>query len=384
MGIGKRFASEMSAATDPDTGARVSQLTNYRGNSNHLYFTNNGWYDEGRRLVFASDRDNRSNLFSIELDSGEITQLTDLADLRPPEDYKLLEAVVDPIRNRCYFFARRELICIDLMTLAQKVLYTIPEGFCHHVVSCCAGAKHVFTSIYEDFSSRFHIDTQHGYVGFDKIREMNPLSRLLMIDADTGRCDCLLEENQWIAHVNVSPTNEGILTYCHEGSWKRVDHRIWGMDVASCRTWKIHPCAGGEAVGHEYWLQDGVHIGYHGSDADGGFFGCVSFDNREDRKTSFGGSTGHTFALTADLIVGDGGREGKYIRLWPLTGGNYASPRALCGHLSSFKSQNDHAHPRISPDGRHVLFTSDRAGYGNLYLAEIPPLGQLPLLSSLI
>jgi oligogalacturonide lyase len=42
------------------------------------------------------------------------------------------------------------------------------------------------------------------------------------------------------------------------------------------------------------------------------------------------------------------------------------------------KIQQLHVHPRFSPDGRHVLFTSDVSGYGNVYLAEVPEFASLP------
>jgi len=40
--------------------------------------------------------------------------------------------------------------------------------------------------------------------------------------------------------------------------------------------------------------------------------------------------------------------------------------------------QQVHVHPRFTPDGRGVLFTSDRSGYGNVYLVEVPEFDRLP------
>src|SRR5690625_7895403 len=42
------------------------------GHSHHLYFTENGWYDNYKRLLFQSDRENQTNLFSINLETGKI------------------------------------------------------------------------------------------------------------------------------------------------------------------------------------------------------------------------------------------------------------------------------------------------------------------------
>ena len=92
-------------------------------------------------------------------------------------------------------------------------------------------------------------------------------------------------------------------------------------------------------------------------------------------ETAFPGKTGHIHSNGPELIVGDGGRV---VRLWQRQGDGYGAPRALCCHDSSMKIQQLHVHPRFSPDGTHVLFTSDVSGYGNVYLAEVPDVDSLP------
>jgi oligogalacturonide lyase len=60
MSKGEQFATEWRTYTDPISGVPVQQLTNYKGHSHHFYFTNPGWYDNDRKLLFASDRNNRT------------------------------------------------------------------------------------------------------------------------------------------------------------------------------------------------------------------------------------------------------------------------------------------------------------------------------------
>lgn len=71
MSKGQMWLCEWDDFEDPLTGIQVRQLTNYKGHSHHLYFTNPGWYDNGEKLLFSSDRENRTNLFSIDLKSGD-------------------------------------------------------------------------------------------------------------------------------------------------------------------------------------------------------------------------------------------------------------------------------------------------------------------------
>jgi oligogalacturonide lyase len=102
MPSGRRAPPEWRDHEDPTSGVRVRQLTEYKGHSHHFHFTNPGWWDGGRRLLFGSDRENRSNLFSIELDSGEITQLTDLE-----QEADFLAACVNPTREEAYLWYGR-------------------------------------------------------------------------------------------------------------------------------------------------------------------------------------------------------------------------------------------------------------------------------------
>jgi len=91
-----------------------------------------------------------------------------------------------------------------------------------------------------------------------------PHSMIVRVDVDAGASEVIHEERCWCMHFNASPRLPNIMTFCHEGPWNKVAHRIWGLDLDSGRAWKIRPTGDGECVGHEYWMPDGEHIGYHG------------------------------------------------------------------------------------------------------------------------
>lgn len=393
MSIGQTWPAEWRDYTDRRTGVNVRQLTDYKSHSHHLYFTNPGWYDNNRKLLFGCDRDNRTNLFSLDLASGEITQLTDLAPVPPPYETTFLNTSVNPVRDEAYFWVGRQLMALDLQTYALRPLWDLPDGFVYTMTNCTADGKYVCTCIYEDLSEKLQIDLLRGYIGFEETWAARPLSKIVRIAVDGGGGEVMWEEESWIGHINTSPTQAHLLTFCHEGPWDRVDNRIWGLDLNTGAAWKIRARGDDEAsVGHEHWYADGIHIGYHGRRPSGDqFFGRVRYDDSDrleidtphvtrrlhpdDHDHLATSHIAHYHANDLDLIVGDAGTT---VHLWRWNGEGFDSPRVLCDHFSSMHIQQLHVHPRISPDDQYVLFTSDRSGYGNLYLATIPDFETLP------
>ena len=386
----KKYKSEKFTYIDKDTGAEVTRLTSWRTNSNHLYFTNNCFYDDGNKIVFASERDNTPNLYSLDLESGEIEQLTDLPTPDYPNGNSLQLTFVDPICKTAVFFSNRELCALDIERKTVKVIFRVPDGYFNHIVSIGADGKYAYTSIFEDVRDR-----RKGTTLQDTF-DAHPHSKIMKIAIDGSGSECIFEEDNFIAHVNASPTDPDILTFCHEGFWEQVDHRLWALDMKSGEVRKLHECKAREAIGHEYWFADGKRIGYHGivdSNRVGptdeellgmSQLGAIDFDGTNDRAYEFPYNMGHIFSQDEKLIVGDGDRRGKYLRLWELTDDGYSEPRALCMHNCTFKMQACHVHPRITPDGKAVLYTSDESGYNQLYIVKIPEdIKSLPLLKDI-
>lgn len=377
MRVGQEFSPEWRTFNDPISGVEVEQLTNYKGHSHHFYFTNPGWYADDTKLLFSSDRANRTNLYSLDLASGVITQLTDLEPLPLPREVEFLRACVSAQNSEAYFWHGYRLLALDLKTLEQRTLYRMPDGFDVSMINATADGKYVCASISEDMSDRFPVDLLRGYVGFRETWEAMPLSRVMRVAVDGSGADSVWEENYWVGHVNTSPTQPHLLTFCHEGPWQQVDNRIWGLDMNSGQAWQIRPREEeGETVGHEYWHADGIHISYHGHKPSGDkYFGQIRYDGTGQEEYDFPHVTGHIHSNDFRQIVGDGGRV---VRLWQWNGDGFDGPKVLCQHRSSMHIQQTHVHPRFSPDGGYVLFTSDVSGYGNLYRVAVPDFASLP------
>lgn len=369
--------SEKKSLVDSVSGVEVTQLTDYKGHSHHFYFTNDGWYAQGRKLLFASDRNNRTNLFGVDLESGEIEQLTDLEPVPLPREVEFLRASKNPVREEVYFWHDLQLLALDIASKRTRILLEIEPRWCVSMTNVSADGRHVYFGSWEDQSHKFKVDLLRGYVGFAETWAEKPLSQIVQVSVDTGAARVVFEEDYWIGHVNTSPTQPVSLTFCHEGPWDKVDARIWGLDVNTGKAWKIRPAGPGEMVGHEYWFADGLHVGYHGWHKErGNLLGHVRFDNTGAHEYNFPGKTGHIFSQDDKLVVGDGA---GVIRVWRREGQTYSQPRVLCRHDSAMRIQQTHPHPRISPDGRYVVFSSDRSGYGNVYTVPLAEFESLPL-----
>lgn len=370
---GRVFPPEARTFADPETGVRVRQLTDSLCHSNHLYFTNPGWWDGGRRLLFMSDRGEGRNLYSLELATGAITQLTDQEGRE-----SLLNTSVNPAKPECYYWLGPELFALDLATFKARAIYRAPDGYLTGMTNVTSDGTSVCTFVWQ--APDFPTDLGNGYVGFAEVFESRPHCQVLDVPVNGGAARVLHEEKCWIGHVNASPTQAHLLTFCHEGPWNRVDCRIWGLDRSTGKVWKIRPTEPGETVGHEYWLADGKTLGYHGkTNRHQGkeIFGFVSHDNTSCVEGLFPFHSTHFHSNTRDLIVGDGSRENAYVYLWQFRDGVFSAPRRLCKHRGSFHVQHLHVHPRFSPDGKSVLYTADPTGYGNVFLAEVPPFEDL-------
>ena len=230
---GRRWPSELTVHKDPVSGAAVRQLTNYRAHSNHSYFTYPCWYDQGRKLVIASDRDNRVNLFGVDLESGELTQLTDWDPAKVSNRHSLSK---NPVREEIVFFYDDTVSVLDLATLQSRPLMKRPPGYTGNLADFTADGKYVVTGFSQDLSDRFPVDLAHGYIGFHEIWAAKPHSTIWKIPLEGGEPQRVYEENYWLGHFNASPKLPHLITFCHEGPWNKVDNRIWGLDLEHRQT----------------------------------------------------------------------------------------------------------------------------------------------------
>src|SRR5438128_2042072 len=85
---------------------------------------------------------------------------------------------------------------------------------------------------------------------------------LFTIAIATGAVKSIYRSTDWLNHVQFSPTDPGLLMYCHEGPWHKVD-RIWTIRTDGSGRRLMHAREMDmEIAGHEFWSHDGKTVWY--------------------------------------------------------------------------------------------------------------------------
>ncbi|MEM7033782.1 MAG: oligogalacturonate lyase family protein [Chloroflexota bacterium] len=389
MGKGQIYQDPQFTYIDKFSNRSIRQLTNYLGHSNHLYFTDPCWFNDNQSFVFASDRGNSSNLFRYDLVDGKITQMTDFAG------NERLGACVSQVNNTLYVWHQDKLYEINVDTFEERIVCEVtgkmrPRGRANPT----ADGQFACTMLMEDQPEE-NPGIAYSYSRFVEFFETKPLSQIVKINLQTGQQGVIHEDKRYMGHVNTSPTQAHLLSFCHEGPWHRIDQRIWGLDINTGKSWKIRPQDDDNyAIGHEYWFADGERIGYHGRPRDrkgNHVFGHLKWDNSEHIEVNFPFHSTHFHSLDEQMMVGDGTAASvfagdttaqPFIQLFRWNGEDYDGPHILSLHRSTFNDQHAHCHPRFTPDGKSILYTSDLTAYSNMYLVEIGDFEDLTALTA--
>lgn len=391
MSKGRVYEDPKFRYEDAYSGREVIQLTDYLGHSNHFYFTDPCWFNDNKSFFFMSDRENKSDLFRFDLEDSKITQLTDF------DTPGRSRGCWSEANQRLYYWRDQKIVELNPETYEEQVIYEAPPDMQPEArANPTADGKYVISRLQEDVPQD-KASISFAYSRFHELFHKKPLTQVIRVEVATGKMEIIHEDKRYLTHINTSHELPHIMTFCHEGPWNLVEQRIWGLNIETSETWKIRPQDDGLnlAIGHEYWFEDGERIGYHGfprEDKNGEHvFGHLKWDNSDHVEVRFPFRSTHFQSLDEKIIVGDGtpaavfGYQGDiarpFIQLFKWDGEEYVGPRILAYHRSTFNNQHAHPHPRFTPDGKYVLYSSDLTDYANMYLVEVGDFDDLPELT---
>jgi len=382
-----RLPPERRTFSDPRTGRKVVQWTQSQARDNHLYFTSPSVTADDRWLVVLSERFGDVNLFAVDRQEGGTLHQVSRNRRGTMRSYcwprgsafGLCKAspVLDAARNRLYYIQDETLFRADLDQPSRdpEALWTLPAGwwpaFTHispdgATICIPLSPPQVFLPDLENQWQQMR-SVPHAFAATGR------RTRLYMIDTRTGAERIAAECPFWVTHVQFCPTDAGRLIFNCEGCWEVGQPRIWRLLGEG----RFEPyLEDGEFRTHENWSPDGAFIVYHGHGRDGGFFA----GRRWDGTLVFQ----HTVAdLGAGHVTPTPNGRGfitdaleQCLTLFQLDDHGAFQRTTLCHHgwqneNATGIDQDDHVHPLTTPDGRSIIFSSNREGVSNVYEVEI-------------
>jgi len=386
MTVGRSYPLEWRDHQDPLTGRRVRQLTSSPAEDYHLYFYNPSITPDGKYLIFMSERTGISNLFRMDLRNGSIVQLTDAQPVRAEywpftEPVKGVGSCLPALGNggqEVFYFEGTTLFAVEIESLKQRELLSLSSDRRPSMLQANPGGETLVFATWDE--SLFMERSQRAYAGekFPDDRFFQETTSIIMrVDAVTGQAEeVLCMEKFWINHVHVNPRDRDLILFCHEYSGS--PDRMWLLNVTNGLCEPIARQGIDEWYEHEFWSADGERVCFHGgllSDNTKGFCGWCSPDGSLYTK-AYHATSGRAYAHynlhpDGETMVTDGEARPGCISRVRLREGKQIF-EILCRHDSYIfgDDQRCHPHPSFTPDGRQVIFTSNRTGTSNIYLTD--------------
>jgi len=200
------------------------------------------------------------------------------------------------------------------------------------------------------------------------------VTRIYLIDVATGQKRVAAETPFWVTHVQFDPAGTGRIVFNLEGhvegKGSPLPNRIWCLEPdGAFRPISEEPV--NEWRSHENWAPDGKSIVYHGMRDGKCFVAARTWEGKLLHESSLEGveywhATG---ALDGRRKFVDR-RDGMVSILDPVATENRLVD--LCRHDTTYDNQDAHAHPITIPNGKSVIFTSNRTGHCQVYEVLLP------------
>ncbi|HEV2210066.1 MAG TPA: oligogalacturonate lyase family protein [Verrucomicrobiae bacterium] len=367
----KAYAAELRDDwIDAATGHRVVRLSRVPGRSESLYFNQNAFTETGDKMVFVNSvPGTRYRVMVLDWTTRLIEPLTG------PD----ASGVVVSREGRRVFYSRQGVLyATDLDTHATRRIGELPPR------SSAPSVNADETLVAGTFTEG---DAPLGRAGakparFDEVFEAKRPQWLYSLSIGAGKVNPFYRYAGWLNHVQFSPTDPGLLMFCHEGPWHKVD-RIWlirtdasGLRLMHARTMPM------EIAGHEFWSWDGRSIWFDLQVPRGERFFIAGVELATGKETRYPlerdqWSVHYNMSQDGKFFAGDGGapnmvahaRNGKWI--WLFTPESNGTLRAE--KLVNMSQHDYRLEPNVNftPDGKWVVFRGNFDGSQQVYAVEV-------------
>lgn len=398
---GNRYKFNMTATKDPITGVEVVRITDNKALYDRPYFTTPQFSGDGKYTVFVSDFTHTSivvnpdapaigkvgfgELFLLDIEQGEALQVTQGEAIKMGHG---AHAMLSKDGKKAYYYSNEFLKCVDLRTLESEELMRVPFTYNFHSLTMTDDGRYVGFTVVEEvplMTSQFTDPLSGSAPGSRERFFKQPSSLVIRYDCEKKKGEVVTGGHNRITHTSFKPDDGDYMVFCHDGPWHLVQ-RLWTVRVS---TDEVSPLVKQqkylERVGHEFTTCKG-RIGAQYSyryKPDMKFFMnadiLVDFDGKNEerfyypflRPEHINVNYDETYAVgDRAMLTEDMKDSNKYIALIEYDR-NYhrANTNLLCYHGASGK-KHAHSHPVFTPDGSHVVFSSDVDGSLNIYMVE--------------
>lgn len=364
MPKGSTYLTEAQTTRDARTGAVVRQVTSHPSIHHPPFYYLPPYDDSGERLYFVSHRTGLPQIFFEERRGGQLVQLTERDDLN--------EWSVHPSHDGRYVYFTAGAVAWRADTHSFKEERLAHFGDVPMRETGMVGAAMGTTALSRD-DRYWCIPVRH-----------NGYARMFIIDTSTGTCEPILERDT-IGHPQFHPDDCEWLRYAGPYS-----DRIWIIrrDGSGNKLVYRRNAETKEWIVHETWMPGSREIltvnwphGVMGIHADSGAVRWVQRFNAWHPMISRDGTRMITDTKHPDmgLVLFDPRKNTS-----PRQTVCYPEATSRGDHWHADHCpyddgptiveapQHTHPHPNFSPDGRKVVFTSDRTGFAQVYEVELP------------
>jgi oligogalacturonide lyase len=397
LAIGDIYKNKFVETKDPFSGEKLIRLTSPEFLSHHMYFYYRMITGDGKFLIYASNIDGDRNIYRMDLITGNSTQLT---EGKYTSDF---DAILTSDDKYLIYHIGNEFRKMDLATLKSEVFYITPSGWQSGNPGISSDNKYL---VVNEIEEKDIVKNTGGWSFFLPQWEAKPHCRIVYIDIDNLTNHIVLDEPEcWLGHAQIRPFRNDHIMFCHEGPPGYIDSRIWmiNSDGTNYRCVMEHPKD--ITMGHEFFFNDGSKISAVYRETLGEKkqkMYLIDADTFEKELFLETPHFGHFITNdTCDQIIADCQSE----IIWEKTKlvkniedirniQNLSDPeelkmdalyiidlkkkiiKYLCHHGSSAtaihgNTQDVHPHPVFSPDGKFIIFSSDRDGKPCVYRIDL-------------